>query len=233
MSCTYLAFDLETAKVTRRHNWLSDRPLGICCAATCLEGKKDSIRWYGRKRQGDHASQMAVAETRALVKYLEGQVAAGCTIVTWNGTGFDFDVLAEESRMKSRCRALALNHVDMMFHLMCHLGCGVSLNAAARGMRLLRSEKRTGFLIPKMWADGRYEDVFSHVLRDVRITLALATTCRDRGFIRWITRWGSGRMLRLPDGWLNVRAAQALPNLGPSVRGSRWARDNFTAWMRS
>jgi hypothetical protein len=233
MSCTYLAFDLETAKVTSRHNWLVDRPLGICCAATCLEGEKDPMLWYGRKRQGDLASQMAVAETRALVEHLEAQVAAGRTIVTWNGTGFDFDVLAEESGMRARCSALALSHIDMMFHLVCHLGFGVSLNAAARGMRLMRSEKRTGSLIPKMWADGRYEGVFNHVARDARITLALATTCRERGFVRWITRWGSGRMLRLPHGWLNVRASQALPNLSPSVRDSRWSRDDITAWMRS
>lgn len=232
MRNTFLGFDLETAKVTNRQNLLADRPLGICCAATCLEGEKVPILWYGRKRQGGLASKMAVAETRALVEYLECQVAAGRTIVTWNGAGFDFHVLAQESGMRARCNALAQGHVDMMFHLLCHLGFGVSLNAAARGMRLMKSEKRIGAQIPQMWARGRYEDVFSHVARDARVTLALATKCCERGFVRWITRWGSGRMLRLPDGWLSVRASQALPNLTPSVRDSRWSRDDITAWMR-
>lgn len=204
----------------------------LCCAATCLEGEKEPILWCGRTRQRSLASQMAVAEARALVRYLNDQVAAGCTIVTWNGTGFDFAVLAEESEMKARCRALALGHVDMMFHVLCHQGFGVSLNAAARGMRLMRSERRTGSQIPKMWAAGRHKDVFSHVARDARVTLALAATCRERGFLRWITRWGTGRMLRLPNGWLKVRAAQALPVPIQPFRRSRWSREDLTAWMR-
>ena len=78
---------------------------------------------------------MTVAEARALVKYLSKQVTAGYTILTWNGIRFDFDILAEESGMHAKCKLLALGHVDMMFHVLCQLGFGVSLNAAARGMR--------------------------------------------------------------------------------------------------
>jgi hypothetical protein len=49
-------------------------------------------------------------------------VRARYTIVTWNGTGFDFDILAEESGMLAECKGLAVNHVDMMFHVLCRLG---------------------------------------------------------------------------------------------------------------
>ena len=50
--------------------------------------------------------------------------------------GFDLDVVAEESGMFQECRRMARNHVDMMFHLLCLLGYGVSLDSAAKGMGL-------------------------------------------------------------------------------------------------
>jgi len=56
-------------------------------------------------------------EAATLVRYLEDQVAHGYGVLTWNGLGFDFVVLAEESGMLQECRALALSHVDMMSHV--------------------------------------------------------------------------------------------------------------------
>ncbi len=235
MDHKYLAFDLETAKVSlRRRDWTSDRPLGISCAATFSEGESEPVLWHGRERGAGPASQMTVAEARSLVAFLENRVAAGYTILTWNGIGFDFDILAEESGMKSRCMWLALGHVDMMFHLLCQLGFGVSLSSAAQGMRLTRSrKKRTGSEIPKLWAAERFDEVFRHVGRDAKTTLALATTCCERGFLRWITRWGTGRMVRLPAGWLKVRDAQSLPDPPQFQRQGQWSRDRLTAWMQS
>lgn len=235
MGHRYLAFDLETAKVSLcRRDWMLDRPLGISCAATFSEGESEPVLWYGRERRAGPTPQMTVAEARALVAFLENRVAAGYTIVTWNGIGFDFNILAEESGMKSRCTSLALGHVDMMFHLLCQVGFGVSLNSAARGMRLTRScKRRTGSEIPKLWAAKRFHEVFRHVGRDARFTLALATTCRERRFLRWITRWGTGRMVRLPAGWLKARAAQSLPDPLQFECRDQWSRDRLTSWMQS
>ena len=85
---------------------------------------------------------MSQQEAVKLVEYLATQVRHGYTIVTWNGVGFDFDILAEESGMLDECRRLARDHVDMMFHVVCQLGFGVSLDSAARGMGM--SGKRDG-----------------------------------------------------------------------------------------
>src|SRR5438445_2065984 len=236
MKYKYLAFDLETAKVQPTHmrDWKSARPLGICCAATYLDGDKEPVLWYGGRRPKNPEPRMTIAEARALVKYLSRQVTAGYTIVTWNGVGFDFDILAEESGMHEKCKSLAIAHVDMMFHVVCQLGFGVSLNAAARGMRLFkRREKRYGSLIPGLWANRRYEEVFNHVAQDVRITFALAMSCTERGYLRWITRFETGRMMRLPDGWQTVGVAQRTPEPIQSQVDRRWSRDSITAWMRS
>jgi hypothetical protein len=232
----FLAFDLETAKVQSPHlrDWKERRPLGISCAATYCDEATAPVLWYGRKPKKCPAPQMTAGEATALVNYLGQRVRKGYTIVTWNGIGFDFDILAEESGLHKQCKSLALGHVDMMFHVLCQLGFGVSLNSAARGMHLTKScQKRQGSLIPRLWADGIYDDVFRHVARDVRTTFALATTCSQRGYLRWITRWGTGRMLRLPGGWRIACAAQDLPKPIQFRDSERWSRDNLTAWMRS
>jgi hypothetical protein len=236
MDYKFLAFDLETAKVQSPHprDWKQQRPLGISCAATYCDEVTAPVLWFGRKRRKCVAPQMTAAEARELVNYLRQHVAMGYTIVTWNGIGFDFDILAEESGLHKQCKSLALGHVDMMFHMLCHLGFGVSLNAAARGMRLTKScQTRQGALIPRLWAGGRYEEVFSHVGQDVRTTFALATKCCERGYVRWITRWGTGRMMRLLGGWQTAGTAQQMPKPIQFRDKRRWSRDGLTAWMRS
>ena len=75
-------------------------------------------------------------EAAALVGYLEARTKEGYTLLTWNGLGFDFDILSEESNLLDTCRQLAANHVDMMFHVFCELGHAVGLDAAAKGMGL-------------------------------------------------------------------------------------------------
>jgi hypothetical protein len=175
---------------------------------------------------------MKSQQVRALVAYLTKQVARGYTIVTWNGVGFDFDILAEESGMPEKCKELVTGHVDMMFHVLCQLGFGVSLDAAVRGMRLPRKHKGLpGSLIPRLWAEGKIEEVLAYASQDVRITLALAKVCEERGYLRWITRHGTGRVMRLPNGWQTVEASQELPEPRGSWLRNQWSRDSFTAWM--
>ena len=122
MKLKYLAFDIETAKTTEEESdWRSCRPLGISCAAT-LGGTDGLVLWHGGADRNSPADRMSREETAKLVHYLAAAVENGCTIVTWNGLGFDFDILAEESGMLAECRRLAIGHVDMMFHVLCRLG---------------------------------------------------------------------------------------------------------------
>ncbi len=94
MNNKYLAFDIETSKVIPENtNWKSCRPLGIACAATLFSDTDEVTLWQGG------ADRLTQGEAAGLVAYLRDMVAQGYTILTWNGTGFDFDVLAEESGM--------------------------------------------------------------------------------------------------------------------------------------
>ena len=230
----YLAFDIETAKLSPEDgsDWRSSRPLGISCAATLLGDSNELVLWHGGNDRAHPGDQMSKQEAAGLVEYLATQVEHGYTIVTWNGLGFDFDVLAEESQMLAECRKLAANHVDMMFHVFCQLGHGVALDAAARGMGLKgKLEGMKGADAPVLWAQGKREEVLRYVTQDVRASLELAVACESHGELRWVARSGKRRSLMLSEGWLTVSEALELPLPDTSWMDEPWPRTKFTGWM--
>jgi hypothetical protein len=176
---------------------------------------------------------MSQEEAAKLVEYLAAQVEQGYTLITWNGVGFDLDILAEESGMLVECQRLATGHVDMMFHLICQLGFGVSLDAAARGMNIAgKLGGMSGALAPELWAEGRREEVLDYVSHDVEITAQLATACEACGSFRWITQKGKPRTMALPEGWLSVNLAEQLPEPNTSWMKEPWCRATFTGWLQ-
>ena len=128
----YLAFDLETTQ--RLQLGKLRQSLGVSCAATLLGGAREPVLWYGGTNRNRPSKRMNRLELQELVDYLDRQVERGYKIVTWNGLSFDFNVLAQDSGMFDECRRLAIDHIDMMFHVLCRLGYGISLNSAAKGM---------------------------------------------------------------------------------------------------
>jgi hypothetical protein len=235
MTRKYLAFDIETAKLlpTDQPDWRPSRPLGISCAATLLGDTNELVLWHGGTDRKQPQDRMNQQEAAGLVDYLETQAAQGYTIVTWNGVGFDLDILAEESGMLEPCRSLAVDHVDMMFHIVCRLGYPVGLDAAARGMGLPgKPEGMSGAVAPTLWTEGKRQEVLDYVAQDVRTTLALATECEGSGEMRWITRSGRTRRMALPTGWLSVDSAEQLPEPNTSWMDNSWSRTTFTGWLR-
>jgi hypothetical protein len=235
MSRKYLAFDLETAKfqLPGDLNWKKDRPLGISCAATLCCDAEEPLLWYGVTKTNRPARQMGQDEVRKLVKYLSGMVKSGYIIVSWNGVGFDFDILAEESGLLDECRQLALDHVDLMFHVLCQRGFGVSLASAARAMGLsVKEDGIDGTIVPKLWAEGKRAKVLEYVARDASVTLQLATVCEKMGCLCWATLTGRRQEMPLHRGWLSVRDAQKLPRPRNAWIHRYWSRRKWTAWMR-
>ena len=136
----YLAFDIETNKpFPEDHNWRSVRPMGIACAAACGTGDQKPRAWYNRSPNGEIQPALTRQQAKSLVNQITiltdpEQTPDPFTLLTWNGLGFDLDILAEESGMTDECRRIALDHVDMMFHFYATLGYPLSLDKAAHGM---------------------------------------------------------------------------------------------------
>ena len=230
----FIAFDIEIARVFPEgvSDWKAFRPFGITCAATLTSGGESTI-WHGRTPQNEIADQMTPQETVELVKYLEQAAASGLTILTWNGLGFDFDVLSEESKQVKSCRALALDHVDMMFHIFCIKGFPLALDKAAKGMGLAgKTPGMTGEMAPRHWEEGRRQEVLDYVAQDVRTTLDLCRAVEENRELQWSSKRGKRQYLPFSKGWLTVREAQELPEPDTSWMKTPWDRSKFTGWLQ-
>jgi hypothetical protein len=235
MARKYLAFDIEVATEfpIEAADWSPYRPLGISCAAT-VPSDGPPRTWHGVDARGLPADRMSRREAAAMVEHLASMAGQGYTVLTWNGLGFDFDVLAEESGMAAACRELAAGHVDMMFHAFCQLGHPVGLDAAAKAMRLPgKPEGLAGRMMPGLWAEGKREEVLQYVVQDARTTLDLAVACQRQGRLRWISRRGAPKEMPLPSGWLEVSEARKLPEPDTSWMNNPIPRSRFTAWLRA
>jgi len=224
----YVGFDLEIVKIMENgSDWESQRPLGISCAATLTSDTDDMRLWYG---DGD---AMTVKEAAYLVRYLEGQVARGYYVLSWNGLGFDYDILAEESGERELCARIAWeHHVDMMFHFFCIKGFPVGLDKVAKGMGLSgKTEGMSGALAPVMWAAGERDKVLEYVAQDARTTLEVALAVEKAKYLAWITRRGTTSGVAIPYGWLPVNEAVKLPLPDTSWMDDPWPREKFTGWL--
>jgi len=234
MTRKYLAFDIEIATEIPEGepNWAAYRPLGISCAATFAGDASEPILWHGGRNADDPADRMSRDDAKRLLGHITAMASAGYTILTWNGLGFDFDVLAEEAGAVDECSRHALGHVDMMFHLFCTLGYGVALDRAARGMGLTgKPAGMTGAMVPGLWARGERRAVLDYVAQDARVSLELARECERCGVVRWIARSGKPMEVPLRSGWLTVREALELPLPDTSWMSNPWPRTKFTGWL--
>jgi hypothetical protein len=229
----YLAFDLEIARNLPEglEDWKSIRPLGITCAATITSEEELTI-FPATDESGVYSERMTPAQAGQLVDHLQAAVRSGLTILTWNGLGFDFDILAEESGRSVDCAALAMTHVDMMFNLFCLRGHGLALDKAAQGMGLPgKLPGMNGALAPEYWKNGKQGIVLDYVAQDVRTTLAVAGAVEARRALRWISMNGNEQFLRMPTGWLNVENALKLPLPITTRMRNPWTRAKFTGWL--
>lgn len=234
----YVTFDLEISKEIPDgcDDWKALRPLGISCAATYTsDGQK--VVWRPYTIGGaPYPDKMDSDELEEMVHYLILSYERGYTIVTWNGLGFDFDVLAEECpRMRDEIKALALNHIDIGFHMLCVKGYMVGLQTAADGMCVPgKTEGMHGDLAPVMWKQGReaQDKVLEYVLQDVIATANVYEALVERGRLDWTSR--SGR----PNSWyfdelLTVNRALEIEEPDTSWMSKPWTREKFYGWTLS
>ena len=230
----YAAFDLETAaEIPQGDEWSEYRPLGITCAALYEPEGDSNVTWYTTDDSGEIADRMSREDLTLMVRQLATmQERMGFTIVTWNGTGFDFDVLAEESGLPDECRRLALDHVDMMFHIFCKRGHPLSLEAATRGMKLDgKTPGMNGEKAVQMWREGQREEVVDYCAQDSRCTLELALAAEKAGSLRWTSQSGREQTMPIRAGWLTVRQAMKLPPPDTGWMNEPIPRERFTQWL--
>lgn len=225
----YVGWDIEIAKdIPPDTEWQEVAPLGITCGAIS-RGNKAAVVWRSRDD-----GPMSKEECQDMVKFLMDIVDKGYVITTWNGLSFDFPVLAQESGMHDECAELALNHVDMMYHVVCLKGFGIGLDTVAKTMELGgKTEGMSGALAPILWRAGDFDRVLGYVAQDAKSTVVVAKTCDYAEVLKWTTRKGKISKLPLSGGWLTVREANQLPVPDTSWMedDSIWKRERFMGWI--
>ena len=234
----YLAFDIETARpFPENRDWRSARPLGIACAAAYGTGDQRPRAWYNRSPDGEIQPSLTRQQAQSLVNQLATltdpeKPPEPFKLLTWNGLGFDLDILAEESGMIDECRQIALNHIDMMFHVYCTLGYPLGLDKAAHGMGTPgKPEGMNGALANDMWNSGDRAPVIQYCAADVRSTLALARECEKQRRLQWTSNAGRTRFFNLADGWLTVREALEIPEPDRSWMTDPLPKETFVGWL--
>ena len=144
-------------------------------AAPTTQNQCGSLGIHGGEDSESPIDQMDADEAQRVVEHLQDCVDAGYTLLTWNGHGFDFKVLAEESGLTDACWDLSLNHIDMMFHVVCEKGFRVSLAAASQAAGVgTKHHGMSGRDAPKFWKEGEHSKVMEYLRRDVELTLKVA-----------------------------------------------------------
>lgn len=226
----YLAFDLEIAKTIPEgeDDWQQFRPFGISCAA--------AYRNDGRMYVWSGVPQMTPRQCREMTDEIISLHTRGWTLVTWNGLGFDLDVLQEECQDPVYTKDiidLALGHIDPAFALLCDRGFMIGLDKAAKGMGLKgKLEGMSGALAPVLWAKGEEErkQVLEYVRQDARVTGRLFKRMVEKRRLRWRARSGKMTDWQVPyvllvEEALKWREPRGWPGFEP------WPRSKFTGWI--
>ncbi|MCG3139408.1 MAG: hypothetical protein HDKAJFGB_00283 [Anaerolineae bacterium] len=233
----FATFDLEIARAFPDDgNWDGVTSLGITCAAIGFSDAPEPTFFHA-------APELTRGASVELVRALERVRADGYTLVTWNGTAFDFAVLAQESALPRECAELALAHVDLMVIVTFLRGHWLSLQKALLGAGLAGKQKQVvlqdgsilgemdGKRAPELWARGEYDAVLSYLRQDVMPLLELARLVHTTKQIRWTSGKGYPQNVRVEKLW-NVRECFALP-----LPDTTWMkmdppqRAQFVRWM--
>jgi hypothetical protein len=223
-----LAFDIETAKDILATNSMGASSVKESAAAALSRVR--AKRGLAENEDGTPSRLMSARNSTDVESVV--WVVGWDTLLTWNGLGFDLDVLAEEADDTAACRNLAMNHVDMMFHVFCDRGFPVALDKAAEGLGIPgKLSGMAGKMAPQLWAQGKHQQVIEYVSQDVRIALQIAEVCEAKNAFQWKTRKGSISSIGLPRGWLTVMDALLLPSPDTSWMDSPIPRRRFTQWL--
>jgi hypothetical protein len=231
------SFDIEIAKDLPDNfdRWEDYAPLGITCAAVALSDSEEVICWSG-------FPQMNRGACVKLVRDLQSFVEEGYTILAWNGAGFDFHVLAQESGLFEECGELALNHIDLMLLVTFEKGWFLSLQKALTGAGLegkltsvtlsdgTELHDMEGSKAPRLWAAGEQQAVLEYLKNDVIQPLKLAEFIERTGSIRWTSNHGKTHAVAV-ERLRTVLECFEIPKPDVSWMTNPPTREQFVSWI--
>jgi hypothetical protein len=183
---------------------------------------------------------MSKETAKGLVLAMTYYQKQGILPFTWNGTAFDWPLLAQYSGLINECAELALNGVDGMLLVTFNKGYFLSLDAALIGAGLETKQhsvklnnglefSMNGRDAPRLWRDGEYEAVKKYLEGDVFRPLELIDAIQRNGGIKWISKTGRNMFQATP--LTPVKDLFSLPSPDVSWMSDPKPRKEFVNWM--
>jgi hypothetical protein len=232
------SFDLEISHLPNSVDWQNTNvwdlwPFGISVGAIRLSDRPDPLVFYSTDEEtGKPKQAMEQEDVQYLLEALQTYQRLGYRLFTWNGTSFDWQVIARITGSFEQCTELAKSSYDPCLQALCMLGFPIGLAAVAKALGLAGKEMAGGDA-PKEWADGNYEAVIGYVKGDVnRLNDIVLRAIGDRG-LKWVTKSGTARSLPLLHGFMTAEQALRLPLPDTSWMTKPITREGATEWWIS
>jgi len=241
----FVTFDIEIAQEIPEgcKDYHVVAPLGITCAAKNMNGFGAVAYTPAVGADGNYRERMTREECVMMLEDLEFLKSEGFAIVTWNGLGFDFQVLAEECTLGlhgqerdeiwRRVGDLAWNSYDPGFQMVCEKGFMIGLQAAATGLGVQgKTEGMHGDLAPVMWKQGREKQdlVISYVKQDVVATANVWKALTGASFLPWTAKSGRRNVWNYRK-MLPANMANAIPRPDTSWMSDPRPPESFYKWI--
>ena len=235
MKC--VAFDLELANTRRLpslkkgDNIWALWPLNISVGATYCLPEKTVDLWFSRDTAGvPRRRGLRRRDAKHLVNTLYNYQQKGLPIVSWNGTGFDFQLLARLlPNRKDVIIDMTLKSYDPMFQLLCSIGYMPGLEAAGLGIGL-PPKPMEGASAPALWGHGFFAEVMDYVSQDAITTGTIAEHIFTMHSLSWITKAGDVHWEPIPR-LLTVEQCLNLPLPKTGSMQNPLKREDFINWF--
>jgi hypothetical protein len=231
----YVAFDIETSQKAPDDR-ASIGKLDITCVGYYISGEQHTLKssFYGDFVQGVGFEVMKELHINRVVCWLWEHYKQGYQIVSWNGMGFDFPVLAgnASARYKERVETIAWGSYDPAFHMLCEKGFMIGLGSYAE-VNDLGVKTMDGLEAVEKWSLGFEEqlEVIEYVKHDALLTARAWEKMNERGAVEWITRSGKSSVWQPSKRFLPVEEAYGLPLPDTSWMDNPFKREEFYDWM--
>lgn len=192
-----IAFDVELDRLVPE-SWCEETVPKITCAAIFSEEKGTKL-YYTRYTNNGKAPHLSVQDAAKLCDDLYAHLKRGALIISWGGTAVDFRALYHclkgDDERQRRCAMVTKGHIDIPIASATDIGMMMGLDAAARGTGQGRKSNSISTNAPRLWSEGKQNEVLEHVKLDAMLTLRVYNSIMQSipPSLTWYTRTGNIR----------------------------------------
>jgi len=188
-----IAFDVELDRLVPEE-WNTDSSPHITCAATY--NLQSGIKTYFSSKENLQSPKMTFDDCAKLLDDLWEHTQKGAMIISWGGTAVDFRALHyclhSDATRQNKVKQIALHHIDIPIASATDTGMMMGLASASKGLMNTDKSIKNSSLAPKLWSEGKFQEVLRHVELDAILTLNVYNNifCKQPFQLEWITKSG-------------------------------------------